>query len=1640
MPLTGIANENEFYSAHYLDAILTQDLKGVTKEWQETAEEKTPDKALGSLRQDYFRLQDQLKHLDEVEEKEEKLQQQREFFKQILAILGYQWRPQLKVLDSDHFLPIIAEVNRNNNSPQLWIIEGFNNSSDPCDVLSLELQIEQYQGLEDIEGEKLQDLTLEKLLTDYIFAQNNPPRWVILISIDQLILVDRHKWNASRLLRFDLAQLLEERDKDSLLAVATLLHREHTCPADGTALLDTLDENSHRHTYSVSEDLKYALREAIELLGNEAVYYKKTVRKEKVFSSDQQKEQGEKEIDPNELKIECLRWVYRLLFIFYIEARPELGYAPMGSNVYREGYSLETLRDLEQTELMSTEDENGYYIHTCIHRLFSLLWSGYPEEVKQLTLNDYQQNAEKPIHNTFRLPALRSHLFDPERTKMLNKVKFRNQTLRKVLELMSLSRQGKGRRGRISYAQLGVNQLGEVYEGLLSLSAFFAEEDLYEVKPEKDSEERSELEVGYFVPAHRLDEFKKSELVIDFDTKKAPRKHEKGKFLFRLAGRDRQKSASYYTPQSLTECLVKYALKELLQNKTADDILKLTICEPAMGSAAFLNEAIDQLAEAYLERKQEELNQRIPHDNITIEKQKVKMLIADRNVFGIDKNPIAMELAEVSLWLNSIYGEPFVVGASAPSSDDDALKRNYEPFVVGALAPSDHDALKRDYERVAPHRNYGRVFVPWFGLQLHCGNSLVGARRQVYRRKNVTGSKKQGAKWHEFDPERIPLGEVLPKDGIFHFLLGDPGMANYTDKVIKQLEPDAIQKINEWQKEFCKTELTSEQADYAVVLSQRIAKLWESYAQELAKIRQRTTDSLTIYGQQPETQGETPLEQKDKIYEQEKLSQGIINSGAYRRLKLVMDYWCGLWFWPLTEAEELPTREQFLQDVGAILGETEMLVSAAKQLSFKLFPETQTPEQGQQFVENWGFVDLDKLKTFKPQLQVVEKLAQRYRFFHWELEFADVFLLNGGFDLMIGNPPWIKIEWIEGDVLGDYDPLTVIRNLSASQLAQRREYLFEQYPGLKKGYLQEYEESDATQNFLNAIQNYPLLKGSQTNLYKCFLPQAWMFSKPAGVSGFLHPEGVYDDPKGGMLRRELYHRLRYHFQFQNQLILFPIGHRVKYSLNIFSHSQSPELKTVSNLFTVKTVDESLEHDGRGEVGGIKDEFDSWNFQGHQKRVISVNLKNLELFATLYDAEGTPADEARLPSLHSQQLISVLEKFAAQEKRLGNLRDEYYTTVMFDETNAVKKDHTIRRDTQFPSSPEQLILSGPHFFVGTPFNKTPRAICTEKAHYDIIDLTTIPDDYLPRTNYVPDCSPTEYHRRTPCVSWDDRKNVTEFYRLIFRRDCMPSNERTLIPSITIKEVGHILTILAVIFKEEKILPIFGGFCSSVAFDFFMKTTGKIHVLPDTLQIFPIIDVLPWNKLISIRFLALNCLTTYYSDLWEDCWQETYTQDTWTKPEDPRLNPNFFAQLTPHWQRNNALRTDYERRQALVEIDVLAAKALGLTLEELITIYRVQFPVMQQYERETYFDMNGRIIFTTSKGLTGVGLPRKGNKAKGIIGWEDVQGMETGTVEVTVEDDTLPDGPIGRTIIYQAPFVKCDRVQDYCTAWNHFLVAL
>ena len=116
-------------------------------------------------------------------------------------------------------------------------------------------------------------------------------------------------------------------------------------------------------------------------------------------------------------------------------------------------------------------------------------------------------------------------------------------------------------------------------------------------------------------------------------------------------------------------------------------------------------------------------------------------------------------------------------------------------------------------------------------------------------------------------------------------------------------------------------------------------------------------------------------------------------------------------------------------------------------------------------------------------------------------------------------------------------------------------------------------------------------------------------------------------------------------------------------------------------------------------------------------------------------------------------------------------------------------------------------------------------------------------------------------------------------------------------------------------------------------------------------------------------------------------------------------------------------------------MLTAMALGLTLDELQTIYRIQFPVLRQNEADTWYDQQGRIVFTCSKGLPGVGFPRKATKTE-PIGWEDIKDLRVGTVERTVLDDTLPTGPVERTITYHAPFDRCDREQDYATVWAEF----
>lgn len=1538
MDLTGITNKNEYYTNHYFSTVFEENTSVTISGWNAAAREseeiRTPWSLLRQNARQYYTAHDKFVRSSV---NLQVLANIKDLADSYLKSLGYpEAKPEVVTVDDSLSVPVYLEMTKSNGAPLLWVLLSASKESDAGIMESYTFNADEvdddatgtlYKGV-------LGEMANEDLVTKILFGSAEPPRFVMLIGMNQIALIDRNKWNEKRYLQFELEEIFSRLENTTLQAMAVLLHKDSLCPDDGKVLLDELDEQSQKNASGVSQDLKYALRESIELLGNEVLYDMKT-RLGRDLDADP--------VDAGQLTLECLRYMYRMLFVLFIESRPELGYAPIKAQSYYSGYSLESLRDIADNSRDDVDEVgSGYYLHETLAKLYELIYAGYPkteEELKKATGSD-------SLHDMFLIAPLKAHIFDPEYTKMITAAKLRNNCMLRIIDLMSLTRAtGKknGRRSRISYANLGINQMGAVYEALLSYRGFIAEQDLYEVKRKGDT--FNELDVGYFVSESELEQYDEDERVrYESGEKKGKlRMYEKGTFIYRLAGREREKSASYYTPEVLTKCLVKYALKELLEGKTADEILELTICEPAMGSAAFLNEAINQLAEAYISLKEKETGEIISYEKRFNELQKVKMFIADRNVYGIDLNPVAVELAEVSLWLNTIYEGGFV---------------------------------------------------PWFGTQLVNGNSLIGARHQVYRIENAQATSK-GVRWYEMEPERLPFGTARADKGykfgrkqIYHFLLGDPGMCSYSDKVIKSLEPDKIKEMVKWNKKFTEP-ITDDEVITLLRLSAAIDELWEAQIKLRKEVEAKTQDTLSIFGHTDDAvNSHTTIRQKDKIYSELYKSEHMKNAGPYARLKFAMDYWCALWFWPIDKADLLPTRSEFLFDMSLILEGTMASVNVTDSVKggqLSLFP-TEMEQLALDIINTYGtdtIVDIPRLRQENPRLDLAARIAEQNKFMHWELEFADLFAERGGFDLIIGNPPWIKITWNEQSVLSDRQPMFAVKKLSAAQTTRYRAETLE-YADIRQLYFAEFEEMSGEQNFLNAVQNYADLKGQQTNLFKCFLPQAWMYNAKCGVSAFIHPEGVYDDPKGGPL-----------------MVSFD---------------------TISNLYDAKSIVECYEGDSSLPIPGIKDTNGEWNTQGHPNRVVSVTKKELSIFSNLFDGSDN-WKQARLPAIYSKDLMDVLKLMAKQEVTMSQC--DIYSSQIWDETNA-QKDGTICRDVHFPDSLQDTIYSGPHIGVANPLFKASRSICVLNSDYDNIDLTTVDEGYIQRINYSPNCDMGEYYSRLPKDS--NGNPTTNYYRLIARKMLNITGERTLICGIVPPGTAHTNGLIGFEFADLDSMICSAGAFASIPFDFFIKVMGKANLYSDNAGKLPIIHTIFDNE-IAARSLLLNCLTKNYGILWSKVFKDEYREVAWSK-KDTRLDNSRFAKLNNEWNYEFPLRTDFERRQALIELDVLTAMSLGMSLKQLKTIYQIQFPVLKQYESATWYDANGRIVFTTNRSMVGVGYDRKT--------WEyELKDAPAGKKFYrTITDDTMPRGPVERTIEYVAPFDRCDREKDYETAWKFF----
>ena len=1570
---------------------------------------------MSSLSRSYIQGLFELKGINDFDEY---LDSEAELCGKLLDVLGFpkinkELRTEFVLSDSGLHLPLLLDIKTDNGLPYLWIFQVTTKGNsietdeaeetDPLELCVPSAQVEKFVSEYGAQAKDLKDRNWRDILDKGVFAQEYSPRWVILTTPYQWILIERTKFAQRRLLRFNWKQMLQRDEKNVLKAVSVLLgSKAFLQNSSNQCSLDYFDENSFKHAQGVSSDLKFAMRRSIELLGNEAVRQIRIVREkrhEKFFSDDKM---------AGELSAELLRYMYRLLFIFFVEARPELNYVPNKDDCYQTSYSLESLRELEEVPLLNREDREGTYFHKTISKLFSFLSKGIGEP--KTTLLKFNQ---------FCIDRLNSKLFDEKSIKLLKDVVFPNYILQQVIRWMSLTnytdKKGKNKRsGRISYAHLGVSQLGAVYEALLSYKGFFADEDLYEVKLAKDKEV-NELGSAYFVKENDLKLYKDSEKVFEKDSITGElrlKKHEKGSFIYRMAGRSRESSASYYTPEILTKCVVEQAiglleeqqLNDLPDPKSkAEKILSWRVCEPAMGSAAFLNEATNQLAELYMKYAMKVPRAKsLTQSEYRTELQKVKMYIADRNLFGVDLNPTAVELGEVSIWLNALSADRFV---------------------------------------------------PSFEGQLICGNSLIGCRREAYYARDLLKSLDE-AKPHPVGPEGLKDGEI------WHFLIPSKGMALYNDADVKKIVPEELKEINVWRKNFI-AKFTNEDLQKLQILSEQIESHWQSYAKSLRSVREHTTNSYPIYGHEADGSSLCDMDYAQQEAEFKKIQDkdDQFEFGEFPRLRMIMNYWCALWFWPIEKWKLLPTRKQFIDDIFEQLNAIKAIPDDINNDSGSFISSEYGYSAGVQ--SDLGFGDENtevEVSTTESRFDVVVDLTKKLHFLHWPLRFADFFIPeeggHAGFDLTLGNPPWAVVHFESKDVLGDLDPHYVIHenefNAKAIQdvLLGNKDLidgktLFERIPEAKAYWLENYEFATGSKNFFNDDKLYPELKGAGTDLFKVFLPNIWRNASSDGVQGILHPETPYTETNALRLREELYHRVRKHFQFVNELTLFQIGHQYKFSINIYGPKNGViRFNSINNLFVPKTIKESMQKT-ENEVEGIKDSEGNWNTNGHPERILTYDEKALNAISEVFNTER---QAPILPNIHASSLLSILEHFI-KCRRLGDF--DVYVSSMWHETGA-QKDGTIKalpgNHTVFLEKAEDVILNGPHIFVGNPLFKIPNNPCNSKGQWSLLDLINLPDDYLPRCKYLPNVDRAEYLSRMDKAPWDNRP-VSEYYRLSYREMVGCDSERTLAPCIIPKGYSFIAQVNSVSFTNNSDLLVMTSLFESVVVDFYVRSLNKGHLHPGVIKSIPV-QVIP-NRFIArifVRSLGLNCLTKFYKELWEDCYSPTFNSDSWSS-DDPILSHDFFKELTPEWQRNNALRSDLDRRQALLEIDVIVAQAFGLTLHELQICYRLGFRVMRSYEEGTYYDQNGRIVFTPNSSL-GAGLPQTADKDDEIkyainggvkdapIGFEDVINMKEGTVSKTFLDDTLSGEPQLRTITYYAPFFKKNRVEDYAKAWEYF----
>lgn len=581
-----------------------------------------------------------------------------------------------------------------------------------------------------------------------------------------------------------------------------------------------------------------------------------------------------------------------------------------------------------------------------------------------------------------------------------------------------------------------------------------------------------------------------------------------------------------------------------------------------------------------------------------------------------------------------------------------------------------------------------------------------------------------------------------------------------------------------------------------------------------------------------------------------------------------------------------------------------------------------------------------------PQVKIARQLASEYRFFHWALEFSDVFA-KGGFDCVLGNPPWGKIKFQENDFFILRYP--AIKNVKIkSQKNKIINELFKENPSIEREYLNNIHYSDAYSNFIHNNTTFSLTGVGDVNNYAIFSELAYNLINNKGNFGVLTPLGIATEETTKLFFKDLVNKnaLRKIIGFENEEFLFPgIAHVVTFCLIVCSKNQNHRENPIFAYYvrSVKQLSEKVRF---------------FELSREEISILNPNTKSCPTFRTKTDADLTL-------KIYQKNPILINDNTDANPWEI-----KFYS--MFHMTNDSDKFHEIKNTDLLPLYEAKLFWHFDHRF----------------ASYDFEDqagrwLPELPLKYYLDPGYS---IKARYWVSHQSVQSKIKHIWKRKWLIVIRNIASAKVERTFTSTIIpLSGVGNSATIVTSDVTNTPAFSILESNFNSLVFDYI--TRQKVPGNNLNAFILKQLPVIPPDRYTpsDLAFIVPRVLELTYT-AWDI---KAFADDVWRDADDA-----MTALLRQQWETNKAatgghewkppewaeiaedgiplppFKWDEERRAILrAELDALYARLYGLSRDELryildpADVYGPEFPgetfrVLKEKEIKNYGEYRTR----------------------------------------------------------------------------------